>query len=68
MSKWKQIESCDVMNHLLQHKNIKAVLLKATFFIASGIYDLDDSRLNLINRLIKNNNVMFFKEEKEEEK
>ena len=68
MSKWKQIESCDVMNHLLQHKNITAVLLRATFLIARGIYDLNDSRLDLINRLIKNNNVMFFEEVKEEEK
>lgn len=68
MSKWKQIESGDVINHLASGRKIRCVVINDCSGLYTGVYELSDRSVGGVLEMIQEGCNLFFEEEKEEDK
>lgn len=69
MSKWKQIESCDVINHLASGRKVKGVVIDDRYSVSgSGVYNLCNRSIIDVLEMIQEGCNLFFEEVEEEEK
>lgn len=68
MSKWKQIESGDVINHLASGRRIRGVVINDCSASYTGVYELNDKSVGDILEMIQEGCNLFFEKVKEEEK
>ncbi|WP_027294888.1 hypothetical protein [Robinsoniella sp. KNHs210] len=65
MSKWKQIESGDVINHLARGNKVRCVVISDSSALYTGVYELNDRAVGGILEMIREGFNLFFEEEKE---